>query len=197
MTIKNEHLSAVFDSEADEFEQRRLIDELTKDNELQQTWLRYSLVGDVLREPTQTEIVTPDFLAGIQDKLDAEESYTEVKVAFKSKKPFWTRPAAGFAMAATIAVVSVFSMQSFMTADNADGGLVTTEQIAQMQQIETPQASTAIKPTLQLASSDMASRSVVDVEQRIKMQRYLASHIKNASRRTIAPTMRVISYNYQ
>jgi sigma-E factor negative regulatory protein RseA len=38
MKTKNEHLSAVFDDEAGAFEQRRLLDELEKDGDLQQSW---------------------------------------------------------------------------------------------------------------------------------------------------------------
>jgi sigma-E factor negative regulatory protein RseA len=44
-----EALSAVIDGEADEFELRRVLDEIVKDSELAQSWERYHLIGSVLR----------------------------------------------------------------------------------------------------------------------------------------------------
>jgi len=199
MTTKNEHLSAVFDDEAGDFEQRRLVDELTKDSKLQHDWSRYALIGDVLREPEQAEVAMPEFLSGIQQQLEAEEEFSQVKVNLKKQKSAWVRPVTGFAMAATIAAVSVLGVQSLMTENSSTERLSTFEQVAQnkVQQTEASQTNTSKKSAIRVASNDTASRNVVDMEQRIKVQRYLASHIKNASHRTIAPTMRVISYNYQ
>lgn len=184
----HEHLSAAFDDEVGEFEQRRLLDELGKDHQLLKTWSNYALISDVLREPEQTEIAPPDFLLNIQQKLEKEEPFSnvEVKAATRSSntKSKWTRPVTGFALAATVAAVSVFSIQTFMTADNGGNGAMLSQQSA---------------PTtmnMLIASSETVSRDVVNMEQRIKMQRYLASHIKNASRRTIVPSMRMISYNH-
>jgi hypothetical protein len=44
-----ESLSAVIDGEADEFELRRVLDEVGKDMELQRSWDRYHLIGSVMR----------------------------------------------------------------------------------------------------------------------------------------------------
>ena len=45
-----ESLSAVVDDEADEFELRRVLDELVKDPALKENWERYHLIGTVLRD---------------------------------------------------------------------------------------------------------------------------------------------------
>ncbi len=193
MTTKNEHLSAVFDGEAGDFEQRRLVDELMKDTDLQQSWSNYALIGDVLREPEATQVAGADFLSKIQQELENEEEYSQIKAKFTEKKSAWSKPLAGYAIAATITAISVFSVQSLMTADNAKNSPV-TQQVALL---EEPQAVVKKKENLmRVASNDTVSRNVVDLEQRIKMQRYIISHIQNASSRTIAPTMRAISYNY-
>jgi sigma-E factor negative regulatory protein RseA len=42
-------LSAVVDGEADAFELRRVLDELDRDPELRATWMRYHLIGSVIR----------------------------------------------------------------------------------------------------------------------------------------------------
>ncbi len=47
-TLK-EALSAVIDGEADEFELRRVLDEIAKDASLARSWERYHLIGSVLR----------------------------------------------------------------------------------------------------------------------------------------------------
>ena len=44
-----ESLSAVMDGEADEFELRRVLDEVSKDAELASSWDRYHLIGSVMR----------------------------------------------------------------------------------------------------------------------------------------------------
>jgi sigma-E factor negative regulatory protein RseA len=44
-----ESLSAVIDGEADEFELRRVLDEVGKDVALQKSWDRYHLIGSVMR----------------------------------------------------------------------------------------------------------------------------------------------------
>lgn len=45
-----EAVSAAIDDEADEFELRRVLDEVHKDPQLKATWERYQLVGAVLRD---------------------------------------------------------------------------------------------------------------------------------------------------
>jgi sigma-E factor negative regulatory protein RseA len=48
-----EAVSAAIDDEADEFELRRVLDEVHKDPDLKQAWERYHLVGAVLRKEHQ------------------------------------------------------------------------------------------------------------------------------------------------
>jgi len=72
---KNEHLSAVFDDEATDFESRRMLDELGKDEAVQSTWSRYDLIGECLRQP-QTSSASlssgSDFLASLHKRLEEE-----------------------------------------------------------------------------------------------------------------------------
>jgi sigma-E factor negative regulatory protein RseA len=56
-------LSAVVDGEADAFELRRVLDELDRDPELRATWMRYHLIGSVIRgEHAALRGATPDRL---------------------------------------------------------------------------------------------------------------------------------------
>jgi len=219
MKIKNEHLSAVFDDEAGEFEQRRLLDELEKDTELQQSWSNYALIGNVMREPEKTSIADPDFLSSMQLRLDEEDAYSNVIVKTTQKsKANWLKPVSSIAIAATVAAVSIFSTQLFMQDNstsnhnvqvayttvangNAMPTMLKTTSIEQdATTTATTLATTAIiaktASTIQQQEEEQQQATSVALDERTKMQRYLASHIRNASRKTIAPTLRMISYNY-
>lgn len=202
MTTKNEHLSAVFDDEAGEFEQRRLLDEIEKDDELQNNWSRYALIGDVLREPIETQAADSSFLSGIQDKLDQEEEYSQVALLSSSgSATTWLRPASGFAVAAAVTAVSIFGVQSMIATDSGVGDISSNQPIAQVMQAQSLVSPPSIRRSTEnmniaSASDGLSQESTEKMDQQTKMQRYLASHIRNASRRTIASTMRVVSYNY-
>ncbi len=193
MTIKNEHLSAVFDGEATDFEQKRLVDELLKDDDLKQSWSRYALIGDVLREPETTQVVGNDFLASIQQQIEKEESYSQVALKPAANQSTWRKQAGSLALAASIAAVSVLGVQSLIDTEQSP----TINQAALLEKSIDNNADIPPKRSaIRLAKNDAVSRQVIDLEQRIKMQRYIASHIKNTSSRTIAPAIRVVSYTY-
>jgi sigma-E factor negative regulatory protein RseA len=199
MKTKNEHLSAVFDDEAGAFEQRRLLDELEKDGDLQQSWSNYALIGEVMREPAGTAAVDPDFLSSIQLRLDEEDTYSEVNIQETTsvKTPIrsrWLQPLSGMAIAATVAAISVFSMQSLMIADQSGAGA--TAQLASVNTtVATPVVAMSQSITPLAASKNIAASEGINLDEQAKMQRYLASHIRNASRKTIAPSLRMVSYN--
>ena len=89
-TTKTEMLSAFLDDESSEFEQRRLLDELQKDDELLQKMANYSLIGEVVRNEHSRIAVKTDFLAGIHAKLEDEPNYHGIQVKEeKIKKTLW------------------------------------------------------------------------------------------------------------
>ncbi len=198
MKTKNEHLSAVFDDEAGTFEQRRLLDELKKDGDLRQSWSNYALIGEVIREPMDTIAVDPDFLSSMQLRLDEEDTYSEVNIeetaSIKTtKKSRWLQPLSGMAIAATVAAISVFSMQSLMVADQGREGA--TAQLASNTTMATPVVAHSQPIGTLAASKNIVVSEGINLDEQAKMQRYLASHIRNASRKTIAPSLRMVSYN--
>lgn len=217
MKIKNEHLSAVFDDEAGEFEQRRLLDELEKDADLEQSWSNYALIGDVMREPEKAAVADPDFLSSMQLRLDEEDAYANVVVKdTQESKTNWLQPMSSIAIAATVAAVSIFSTQLFMQDNNVNNGNnvhiahanIESSTPAVIPQAESTEQNVAATAASSLATNAMIAKTAstvqaqqeqlqpIALDERAKMQRYLASHIRNASRKTIAPTLRMISYNY-
>jgi len=120
-----EALSAVIDGEADEFELRRVLDEIGKDAKLAASWERYHLIGAVLRR----ERISRSF--GMRERVWAEvglEEAAEVQAMpiETSELPAATAsPRLGrwtsVAVAATVAVAVVAGYLGVSEFDEAPG----------------------------------------------------------------------------
>ena len=177
-----EHLSAVLDGEAGNFEQRRILDELTKDDNLQLSLSSYALIGETMRDEKQSIIASSDFLKGIHAGIDEEPEYSHVQVAEDKavNDASWVRPVTGFAVAASVAALAVVGMQSFMSGGNGS------------------QSSLADSGQTSSTSAVMAKANVYshpDKKTQTLYKRYLDSHVKYASTTSMVPSVRVVSYN--
>ena len=118
-----EHLSAMLDDEAGSFEQRRILDELKSSDDLSGKLAHYALIGESMRTAKQGAVADTGFLAGIHEQIDSEEEYHDVQVVTSgasaakndsaSDKKSWLRPVGGFALAASVAAVSVIGVQNY------------------------------------------------------------------------------------
>jgi len=103
----NEQISALVDDELDEAEHAFLIKRLEADVTLRHSLLRYQLISDSLQNHVPRKI-DPDFHIGVQlalqDDPDIQVGPARLARLFK--------PVAGLAIAASVAVVAVFSLQS-------------------------------------------------------------------------------------
>jgi len=181
-TTITEHLSAVLDGEAGDFEQRRLLDELGKDNNLQTSLACYALIGETMRDEKQATIAESSFLKGIHDKIDAEPEYSQVQINKKkvnNSKPTWIRPVAGFAMAASVAAIAVIGIQSSLTLTGNSN-----PPIASNQPLESA-----------LTKVANAYNNYPDKKTHARYTRYLDSHAQYASTTPLMPSVRVVSYN--
>jgi sigma-E factor negative regulatory protein RseA len=108
-----ESLSAVIDGEADEFEMRRVLDEVSNDPALRGVWERYHLVGSVMRgERNGTANSLGDrFWSRIDaGEGDVADDIVESTPAAQSRKPRWTQwgqRVAGVAVAAGVAAAVI------------------------------------------------------------------------------------------
>ncbi|MCK5812681.1 MAG: sigma-E factor negative regulatory protein [Cocleimonas sp.] len=180
-TTITEHLSAVLDGEAGEFEQRRLLDELGKDNDLQASLACYALIGETMRDEKQSSIAGSSFLQGIHDEIKAEPEYSHVEVTEKkvsNGSPVWIRPLTGFAMAASVAAIAFIGLQSSVT---LTGNTATPLVVANQQ----------VKAT----STMVATTSYPDARTRTLYKRYMDSHAKYDATTPMMPSVRVVSYN--
>lgn len=198
-TSKNEFLSSLLDDEAGGFEQRRLLDEMTKDDELAQTFGRYALIGEVMRSTSSGQRATTSvsLLARIQDELADEPAYNERVVV--TPKPaiqpqhFWQRT--GFALAASVAAVA-FGSLLFLQQSKTPNAVQAQTTTAPQAVASAPAANTTIT---QVASVDTTEERISQIGQinpqtRDILKQYVSQHIKYASTTVIAPSVRAVSY---
>lgn len=188
MTTKKENLSAFLDNESGEFEQRRLLDELREDDSLLQTMSNYTLIGDAIRNEEPRLSIPSDFLAGIHEHLEDEADYHDVHVGeqFKQQKEYasraWLRPAAGFAVAASVVAVVALNFSSLFSPNHTPV----------IENSNTMVVSTTSRPTVLVASAKplfMAKSTT-----KTRLQRYIKSHVKHTPSSAIMPSIRSFSH---
>jgi sigma-E factor negative regulatory protein RseA len=182
-TTKDERFSALLDGEVSDFEQRRLVDELLKDEEAQGQWMRSSLIGDAMRNELP-ETVSLDFADVIRQQIDQEEEYQA-----QGSAPSWFKPAAGFSVAAMVAVVSVLSLQSMVGYEQSTTPVPTVVSSA-------APPSAVDQSNFRLASSPAPSvqQGVSSEEVQQRINRYLVNHSEYASRPGMLPHARIVGY---
>ena len=103
----HEQISALVDDELAEAEQALLIKRLDDDVHLRHSLSRYQLISDALQNHLPDR-VDPDFSVGVQVALQ-DDPDMHVRSAGTARL---FKPLAGLALAASVAVVAVFSLQS-------------------------------------------------------------------------------------
>lgn len=107
--LLNEQISALVDDELEAAEQALLLRQLASDESLRRQFARYQLVSDALKD-SLPERVDPDFHLRIQAALQDEAAPHVAAGTYLGHRLF--RPLAGLAVAASVAVVAVLSLQS-------------------------------------------------------------------------------------
>lgn len=105
----NEQLSALVDDELDMGEAALLLRQMGKDDTLRNRFARYQLVSDALKNDLPAQ-VDPGFHLRVQAALQDEAAPQAAPASMQFSRLL--RPFAGFAVAASIAVVAVLSLQS-------------------------------------------------------------------------------------
>ena len=202
-TIKEELLSAFLDDESGDFERRRLLDELKKDDELGQTLSRYAFMGEAMRAGKGQSMGTGvSLLSRIQAELEDEPAYTADNVVPMPTRVTAAAPAANAAnagavtklhsyrwlgMAATVAAVAVGAM------------LFVSQPEAPTAQMAAALPATSSKTTTVVAdagNTDVRIQQVgrIDPQTRDILKQYVSQHVKYASTTVIAPSIRAVSY---
>jgi sigma-E factor negative regulatory protein RseA len=111
----NEKLSAFVDNQLSEIEERRLLDELGRNDELRACWGRYHLIRAALRrEPVQR--VSLDVRAAIAAAVAADSGVRDRRQHEKRRLAINIGKAVGgLAIAATVATIAILNLPSAIT----------------------------------------------------------------------------------
>lgn len=113
-TEKNEQVSAFIDGELTHEACEQMVSTLCKDGELKSCLDRYQMISDSMRNQLPFGI-KPDFASSVMAVIESEPTIL-APAARSSHKPSipsaFTRKAAGFAIAASVATIAVIGVQS-------------------------------------------------------------------------------------
>ena len=219
-----EHLSALLDDEAGEFEQKRVLDELKSNYLLRDKLSTYALIGETMRSSDMDKPVLnldSNFLAGIHAKIEEEEQYNDVQLnqvvnSQSTNSQFWLKPVGGFALAASVAAIAVLGLQNFQqsglidqftVAANSSGSKAMIAQKDQLTENEMssaiPVSASSLAPNNSVASLEADNNDAKDATQeyaqadtqtRSLLKRYVDSHMQYATTAAFVPSVRVIAY---
>ncbi len=207
-TNKQEFLSALLDDEAGAFEQRRLLDELKKDDELAHAFTRYALIGEAMRANAsgQRSALGVSLLSRIQDELEDEPAYTGETVVGQTQqasttvtkvvtKPVRQWRNVGFALAAGIAALAVGGVLFLQPATHNTSSMAANDPVT-TEVAPKPVPVNAANALVADAATEARIQQVgsIDPQTRDMLKQYVAQHVKYASTTVIAPSVRAVSY---
>lgn len=197
-----ERLSALYDGEMSSFEGHRLTSELLANSKRKAKWLRYQMVSDVMRGEVSQKW-DPGFANRVMQGIESDPAYA-IQSTRKSSHA-WLKSAAGLALAASVAAVSIFALQ-FATSPDSGLEMAATEPAiedataAQPQTLaELPQSTTTTDNSMvrQVNTTEIApavattGTALTDP----RMDSYLATHAEFASRPGFLSRVRIVGYS--
>jgi sigma-E factor negative regulatory protein RseA len=166
-------LSAVIDDEADAFELRRVLDELGRDPELREVWVRYHLIGAALRGELpaipggdrSTELGDQVWQALVDAPGDpsgtdaAEVSAALARNAEAPSRNRWLGRTTALAVAASVAFAVVIGVDAVRAPSSAPAPAVAVERVAPS--VVVPATASVENPTPQVRLASEVSASDV------------------------------------
>lgn len=180
-----EQLSALIDGEHDN---DHVLDKLIHDEEMKQTWSRYHLIGDCLRDNL------PDQISNQVSENVSQTLRDEPTVLAPVKKQFDFKPLAGFAIAASVAMAAVFTIQTDndITSPSINGTAVATNTPAQAESFDFSQA--------QVLPATVTQSDTPEAVANERLNNYLLNHNEyrsNAGVNGIMPYVRMVTIETQ
>jgi sigma-E factor negative regulatory protein RseA len=143
-----EQLSAYLDGELPEGELDLLLKQVTRDSQLRVSLGRYALIGETLRAQGAVAVIPASFSERISAAVAAEPALESAASAPKRSvkdSARWLRPAAGFAVAASVAAVAILALQP--SPSTQDAPFVTEATTATpIAQVDVPNSGSYIVP---------------------------------------------------
>lgn len=176
-----ESLSAVMDGEANELELERVLSRMTEDEELRQTWIRYSAVHSVNTGGQVANLsldISQRVRKTLRDDADNNGANKPAGVAGRLLKPF-----ASFAVAASVAATVVIGGQQLYQIGESDPysntlagaspvGLINSVGATAIRASYGTQSVPVLQPTVKTAYRELA---------RQRMQKYMQEHVEQAA----------------
>jgi sigma-E factor negative regulatory protein RseA len=170
----HEQLSALVDNELEDGEQELLLRQLARDEELSGRLLRYQVISDALQNHLPAK-----FSAGFHGRVLAALSDAPPVHRESSRLAVLVKPAAGLAIAASVAMVAVLSLQSI----RQEG----PEPVAAL-------ASTPSQDRYIRAAADHAVQSGAPAVAAQGLDVYLANHSEYAVNRGMLPYVHLVGH---
>ena len=187
----DEQVSALVDGELSKEECKRVMDGMRSDADAESCWCHYHLISDALKK-NLPDTLSADFATRVSKALDCEPPII-CAPAPRQKSQGLTRPAIGFAMAASVAAVAYLGFGGGETV--TPGGAMSPPQLAS-------NAPVVVTPVNQDAHEVSKVRGRQwDVEQPAVASRlndYLLSHGQYSAvagmQRGVMPQVRIVGY---
>jgi sigma-E factor negative regulatory protein RseA len=185
-----ELLSALIDGEVDL--DNKMLDTMTHDQEMKDKWSRYHLIGDCLRGQL------PEKISGYATSCVTDVLTNEPTVLAPQKsKQFNLKPLAGFAIAASVAMVAVFSVQRGNDVDPVS----TSSSIASTSVNEIiAQPKTYSFPEVQMLPASVSDTDTPEAIANKRLNNYLMNHNEyrsNGSVNGMLPYVRLVTIESQ
>jgi len=184
----NEELSALVDGEY-EGNSDKVFDDLIRHQEMRETWSRYHLIGDCLREQLPEQI-SSHVSTAVSNTLLNEPTV----LAPKNTKRFNFKPLAGFAIAASVAMAAVFTVQN----SNEVNSVSTSPAVAT--NATAPQSQTFSFPNAQVLPASVRKSDTPEEVANQRLNNYLMNHNEyrsNGSMNGILPYVRLVTIESQ
>lgn len=169
----NEKLSAFIDNELGELEERRMLAELDRNEELRATWGRFHLIRAAMRNELEGSERT-DVAAAVAGVLAREAPQTPSRSLTRT----FGKAIGGLAIAASVATVAVIGMRSPVTPQNEAASIATAPVVA--------------APVIP-ASSGMLSKSTNGPVAADALNAYLLEHNEFAGMGNMLPYVRTVN----
>jgi len=217
--LDKETLSQLMDGEWQDIDEQARISELCSDPQLKATWARYHLIRDVMKnesvsvntdissrvfaalenEPAHTNVTSIGGAAAVSVAEPAVGASSDNAVAgdTATKKPASRSLVGGFALAASVALATVFGL-NFWNNNDLSG-----EQPQAIAAVPSPQATPGqVLPEIELVANRgtywVNQSSPRDAAQEKRLNMFLSQHIENsptAGHRGMLPYSRLVGYD--
>jgi sigma-E factor negative regulatory protein RseA len=177
-----EILSAFIDEETTAFESRLCIKELLRNDGHRSRWERYHVVRDVFHD-NLPETIGRDFSRVVMRQIqDQETSVTAKSNAFD--RYGFLKPIGGFAIAASVAALTILAIRSFVSPDPA------------MTPLEVVKIEPNVKQeTIASSITPPVTEWIVNPSTEARMNSYLVNHAEYAARQGVTPYARIVGYD--